>query len=104
MDRSFTFNIGLERLTKIKKHVTNPDTVTNFITRSIDHEITNLETRHLSDFIYYIGFPTLAFLGMVSVTLMFPSLFFYILTGVIGVYIIILFFLFYNKYKKVKHG
>ena len=100
--RGFSFNIGQERLDKIKTHIYNPDTVTNFITRAIDHELVNLETKHLSDFIYYIGFPTLAFLGMVAVTLILPSLFFYILTSVVGVYIIILFYLFYNKYRKVK--
>ena len=103
----FTFTPTEERLEKIKKHIPNPDTpdtisISKFINRAIDYKIKNIETRHLSDFIYYLGLPTLAFLGMLFLSLTLLNLFFYILTTVIGGYIVILFFLFYNKYKKVK--
>ena len=86
----------------IKKLIKNPDTISNFINHAIDIRIKTLETKYMSDFIYYLGLPTLAFLGMVFISLTFPTWFFSILTGVIGLYIIILFFLFYNKYRGKK--
>ena len=51
---------------------------------------------------YYLGLPTLAFLGLIGLTLTFPTIFFLGLTIVTGGYIVVFFFLFYNKYKKVK--
>lgn len=102
MDRSFTFDITKERLEKIKLLIKNPDTISNFINGAIDIRIKTLETRYLMDFLYYLGLPTIAFLGMVGITLLFPTLFFYMLTVLLGAYIVILFFLFYNKYRGKK--
>jgi len=99
LDRSFTFDITKNRLERIKKLIKNPDTISNFINRSIDKEIRTLETRYLSDFIYYLGLPTLAFLGMIYISLTYPTFFFFIIMSVLGFYIIVLFFLFYNKYR-----
>jgi len=96
----FTLWTTKTRLDKIKTFVSNPDTISNFINKAIDHELHNLETRYMSDFIYYLGFPTLAFLGMVFLSLSYLNLFFYIITVIIGIYIVVLFFLFYNKYHK----
>jgi len=104
MERNFTFNITIERHKKVKKHIKNPDTIATFINKSIDQRIKMLETKYLSDFIYYLGFPTLMFLGMVSLSLVFPNWLFYVLTVIIGIYIVILFYLFYNKYRGVKYG
>jgi len=99
LDRSFTFNIGKERLDKIKKIIKNPETISDFINGSIDIRIKTLETRYMSDFIYYLGLPLLGFLGAVYLALTYPSWFFFIIMTVIGFYIVVLFFLFYNKYR-----
>jgi len=102
-DRSTLLNSLIDReyetLEKIKLFVKNPDTTFNFVNRAIDREIKTLKTRYLSDFIYYLGLPTLAFLGMVYVSLTYPTFFFFIIMAVLGFYIIVLFFLFYNKYR-----
>jgi len=97
---TFTISTTSERLDKIKNVIKNPETMASFINRAIDHELHNLETRYMSDFIYYLGFPTLAFLGMAFLSLTFMNLFVYIITVIIGIYIVVLFFLFYNKYHK----
>ena len=99
MERNFTFNITTERYKKVKEHC---DNISQFINESIDINIKRIETKHLSDFIYYIGFPFLCLLGSIAITLYLGSLIFYIITGIIGVYLIILIFLFYNKYRGVK--
>jgi len=98
----FTLWTTNTRLDKIKPLVKNPETISSFINRAIDHEIHNIETKYLSDFIYYLGLPTLAFLSMVFICLYFALLFLYIITVVLGIYIIVLFYLFYNKHHKEK--
>lgn len=102
MDRSFTFNITEERYNEIKKYLKNPETVTSFVNNSIDNQIENIKSRYLIDFIWYLGMPTLGFLGMVSICLLYPTLFFFIITIILGVYIVILFYVFYNKYHRRK--
>jgi len=102
MDRSFCFDITSKRLEKVKKVVENHNmfpTVSTFINKSIDFYLEHLRTRFLSELMYYIGFPALAFIGLIGITLLFPTLFLYIITGILGVYLLILGFLFYNKYR-----
>ena len=100
MGERLTFTITEERHKKIIPLIKNPETITSFVNNAIDHEIHNRKTRFMSDFIYYLGFPTLAFLGLVFLSLTFMNLFFYVLTVILGSYIVVLFFLFYNKYHK----
>jgi len=100
--KNFSFSTTTERLNKIENIIKNPETMSSFINRAIDHEIHNIETKYLSDFIYYLGLPTLAFLSMVFICLYFALLFLYIITVVLGIYIIVLFYLFYNKHHKEK--
>ena len=99
MERNFTFNITTERYIKVKEYCNN---ISQFINESIDINLKQKETKHLSDFIYYIGFPLLCFVGCVGITIYLSDIFFYIVTSVVGIYFIILIFLFYNKYRGIK--
>jgi len=54
------------------------------------------------DFLHYIFSGVFFFLGCVGATFYLRSLFFYVLTGISGVYLMVFIFLFYDKYKGVK--
>jgi hypothetical protein len=100
-----TFTIGNDRYKRVEDYVKNNKAFPNmsfFINYSIDFFMDHRHNKFISDFIYYLGFPFLAFLGLVGITLLFPTLFFYILLVIVGIYLIVLFYLFYNKYKGVK--
>jgi len=99
---TFTFSTTQHRLNKIEKLNRYPSK-SDFINKAIDLYVEQIETRYLSDFIYYIGFPLLGFLGFIGLTLYFATPFFYLCTMIISIYIIILNFLFFKKYKKVKN-
>ena len=98
---SFTFSTTSERLEKIERLNGFPSK-SDFINRALDFYINHLETKFLSDLLYYIGFPFVALLGFVGLSMFFLNWFFYVCTIIVGMYIIILGFLFFNKYKKVK--
>lgn len=96
-----SFSTTDERVSKIDSLVKtgmSPDRST-FINTSIDFYMRHIETKYLSDFIYYIGFPFLALVLCVGFTMIFLSWFFYLITIMIGAYLIILIFLFYKKYR-----
>jgi len=95
---SFNFSTTSERLEKIERLNGFPSK-SDFINRALDFYIEHLETRYLIDFMYYIGFPFLALLGFVGLSMFFANWFFYICTIIVGIYIIILAFLFGHKYK-----
>ena len=85
MDARFSLYIPSEKLEKIKR-LSKKRAITNndFVNQAIDFYLNHLETKFLSEFMYYIGFPTIAFIGLVGVTLFFATIFFYILTAVTG--------------------
>lgn len=99
MPTRFTFEIGEKRLENVKRHLKENETITEYIQKSIDYKLKMQDSRYLSDFIYYLGMPFLAFLGLVGLCLFIPNIFFYSLLIVVGFYISILFYLFYNKYR-----
>ena len=64
------------------------------------------KNNNIVDFLHYVFPGVFFFLGCVGTTLYLGSLFFYILTGISGMYLMVFVYLFYDKYKgvKVKHG
>ena len=101
MSRNFTFDITDNRYEKVKSFVDKNKrypSIGYFINYIIDKEIDNRKEKILTDFIYYIGFPFLCFIGCIGLTFYFNDFFFYIISGVIGIYLIILCFVFYKKY------
>lgn len=103
METRFTFTIGSERLEKVKR-LTKKGPINDFINSALDFYITHLETKFMSELMYYVAFPFLAFFGCLILTIILEHILFYILSGIMGVYLIILIYLFYSKYGKVKHG
>lgn len=75
-----------------------------FITQSVDLMIKTLESKRTIDFMYFIGMPLFFFLVCVGLTLYLASLFFYLLTGISGIYLVLFVFVFHNKYRGVKYG
>jgi len=73
-----------------------------FINKSIDHMFKTLETTIIIDFMYFISIPLLFFLITLGITLYFASVFFYLLMGIAGIYLMVFVFMFYNKYRGVK--
>lgn len=98
---TFTISTTTELLKDINVLITKNQfkNTSDFFNKTGLARVNDLKSRYLSDFIYYLGFPTLAFLSMVFVCLTFPSFFIYIITIIVGIYIVILFYLFYNKYR-----
>ena len=99
MHRNFTFNIETERYKKVKQHSNN---VSTFINTSIDYYMKHLETKFIQDMMYMIGLPFFIFLIMTGLTLYFVTIYFFVLTGISGIYFMIFAYLFYYKYKEVK--
>jgi len=98
---SFSLSTTVKRLQEIER--INPyNCKSDFINKAVDIHIKSLKTRYLSDLFYYIALPFLSFMGFIGITLYLADMFFTILTCIVGIYLIILVFLFYDKYKKVK--
>lgn len=81
----------------------SPDRST-FINTSIDFMIKTQESKRIVDFMYFVSVPILFFLITVGLTLYLASMFFYLLTGISGIYLVLFTFLFYDKYRGVKFG
>jgi len=99
-----SFSTSDERLDKIDSFIKNGHTSdrSTFINQSIDFYFRSLESKKIIDFMYLISIPFLFFLTTIGITLFFASLFFYIVSTVSGIYLIIFFYLFYNRYRGVK--
>jgi len=99
---SVTFRTSDEKLEKIdtfikkNKHIKDRSDIIN---KSLDFFIQHIETKFLSDFIYYIGLPSLAFIGSIFLTFYLTDIIFYIIAAIIGVYLVILVYLFRYKYR-----
>ena len=101
---TFTISTTTELIDEINKLIGNKhyNNISDFFNKTGWSQINDIRNRFFSDFIYYLGFPTLAFLGLVFLSITLINLFFYILTIIVGIYIVVLFHLFYNKYHKEK--
>lgn len=101
---SISFSSTDERICKIDVFVEKglfADRST-FINKAVDFWFETKESKRTLDFMYFVSIPFLFFLVTLGITLYFGSLFFYALFGISGVYLIIFFYLFYNKYRGVK--
>ena len=100
---AISFSSTDDRISQIDAFVktgTYPDRST-FINISLDHMFKSIESKRILDFMYFVSIPFLFFLITLGITLYFGSLFFYVLSSVSGVYLIVFFYLFYNKYRGV---
>jgi hypothetical protein len=98
------FSSSVERITKIDNLVKKgfyPDRST-FINKSIDLHFKELETKKYLDFMYFVSIPFGLFLGCLGLTFTLKSLFWYILSSIFGVYLVVFLFLFISKYREVK--
>ena len=82
-----------------------PDRST-FINTAIDFLIKTHKNNIFVDFLHYVFPGVFFFLGCIGATLYLRSLFFYVLTGISGLYLMVFIYLFYDKYKgvKIRHG
>jgi len=100
---SFSISTTNERLNEIER--INPyNCKSDFINKAIDVHIKTLKTRYLSDVLYYIGIPLLALIGLFGLSLYFKEMFFVLLTAIVGIYLVVLVVLFYDKYRGGKHA
>ena len=101
-----SFSTSDERIQTIDSFVKtgySPDRST-FINTAIDFYLNHIRTKYLTDFMYFFGIPFFIFLVSVGITLYFSNMFFYVISSISGIYLIIFFYLFYNKYRGVKFG
>ena len=99
-----SFSTTDDRLQKIDTFIKNgmsPDRST-FINKSIDYMVKTYESQFIIDFMYFISIPLLFFLIVIGLTIYLASIFFYLLSGISGIYLVLFVFLFYNKYRGVK--
>jgi hypothetical protein len=104
MKPPISFNLDDERISKLDSLIKNGGFKdrTDCIVKSLDFMFKTLESKHLIDFMYFVSIPFLFFLVVIGLTLYLTSLFFYIMSAISGIYLIIFFYLFYNKYRGVK--
>lgn len=91
-----------ERLRKIDsflKKTSKFQDRSSLINKAIDFYFQHIETKSLSDFIYYIGLPSVAFIACIFLTFYLTEVVFFILSAVIGIYLIILGYLYNYKYR-----
>jgi len=105
MKTGFSLSTTTERLSKVDGFIGNNSNYADraaFINDAIDKFFEAYNAKFVIDFMYFIGVPLFLFLISVGLTLYLVSLFFYIITGISGIYLMIFFFLFYNRYKGIK--
>lgn len=95
---TFTISTTTELLDEIKKKHRN---VSNFFNESAKYRLKEYRTQKRTEFMWYIALPCLGFLTTVGLTLYFLSLFFYIVMGICGIYLMIFGFLYYDKYHRM---
>ena len=101
---TFTFSTTKDRLEKINilvdaNHFNN---TSNFINKAIDFYIRDFENKKIMLFWYYICIPLFFFLICIGITLFTANMFFYILTGLGGINLMIFIFLFFDRYKETR--
>lgn len=92
---TFTISTDTELLNWIK---TQTDNVSNYFNDAVKYKKNEYKNRKKTEFMYYIGLPFLGVIGSIAATLYFLSLFFYILTSIISIYLMVFIFLYYDKY------
>jgi len=104
MKTGFSLSTTVERMSRVDEFIGNSNYADRaaFINDAIDKFFESYNAKFVIDFMYFIGVPLFLFLISIGLTLYLVSLFFYILTGISGIYLMIFFFLFYNKYKGIK--
>ena len=60
-------------------------------------------TNRIIDFLQFVFPGVIFFLGCIGATLFLRSLFFFVLSGISGLYLMVFIYLFYDKYKGVKN-
>ncbi len=99
------FSSTTERIDRIDNLVSNgfyPNRST-FINTSIDFLLRTHDINRIVDFLYFVAPGVFFFLGCVGLTLFLRSVFFFVLTGISAIYLMVFFYLYYNKYKGVKN-
>ena len=104
MQTSFSLSTTSERIDKIDSFIKEGmyTTKKDFINDAIDKFFELHNTNYTIDFMYFIGVPLFLFLVSIGLTLYFSSLFWYIITGISGIYLMVFVYLFYDKYKGIK--
>lgn len=99
------FSSTEERIDKISFFIDKgfyPDRST-FINTGIDLLIKTHETQRIVDFLHFVFPGVFFFVGCIGATVYLRSLFFFVLTGISGLYLMVFIYLFYDKYKGVKN-
>jgi len=104
MKTAFSLATTTERMNKVESFVGNNNYTDKaaVINAAMDKFFELYDSKYVIDFMYFIGVPLFLFLVSVGLTLYLASLFFYIIAGIAGIYLMIFFFLFYNRYKGIK--
>lgn len=106
MKDTFTFSTTKERLVKIDGFVNENNNqfkdYSSVINASIDKFFDLIEINLTVDFMHSVGVGLFLFLICIGLVLFSPNIYFFILCGFSGVYLIVFIFLFYNKYVGVK--
>jgi len=104
-----SFSTSDDRLVRIDRLIVDkiyPDRST-CINNFIDHGLKNLEINKIVDFMQFVAFPLFFFMVSLGISIVTPSIFFYILSGLAGLYLIIFGSLYYRKqegFKKWQKG
>jgi len=99
-----SFNTTDDRLEKIDSLVER-DVFSHrsaFLNAAIDLLLKDLHIKRVISFLYFVTIPVFLFLLCVGFTLYFQDWFFYLLTIVSGVYVIVFSYFYYDKYREVK--
>jgi len=99
-----SFSTTNERLQKIDAFVQNkmfPDRST-CINAGIDLLVKDIEIGRTVEIMYNISLPLFFFLVTIGLTLFLRSLFFYVISGIMGLYLMVFIFLFYKKYRGIR--
>jgi len=99
-----TITIDDELLKNIKKQIKNSHTsnVSNFFNEAARFKLNQYKNQYQTEFMWYIALPFLGFIGCLYATIYLASMFFFIITGVVGLYLIIFITLFLKKYRGKK--
>lgn len=103
MRKTISFSTTDKRVKRISDYVDDKHYVdtSGFINAAIDKLFELHEMNVTIDFLNFIAFPLFLFIITVGMVLIIPNLFFYILNGLSGIYLIVFVYLFFYKYRGV---
>jgi len=88
----------IEEVKNIVKNNKNYPTIASYINKAIYFYNKRNQEQKSIEFMYFICIPLGLFLGCIGLSLHLASLFFYIISVIFGIYLMVFVYLFYNKY------